>query len=49
VFTSAVEVVTADLLARGEPLAAVDRLRASVGGGGGKRPKHDRRARQEEA
>lgn len=45
VFASAVDVVTADLIARGEPLAAIERLRASIGG---KRSKHDRRARPEE-
>ncbi|NUQ78493.1 MAG: polynucleotide adenylyltransferase PcnB [Polyangiaceae bacterium] len=46
VFASAVDVVTADLLVRGESLAVVDRLRTAVGG---KRLKHERRSRFDEA
>jgi poly(A) polymerase len=45
IFASAVEVVTADLIARGETPAAVERLRSSVSG---KRVRHDRRPRREE-
>jgi len=45
VFACAVDVVTADLQVRGESLAAIERLRAAIGG---KRSKHERRARPEE-
>lgn len=46
VFESALDVVAADLAARGESHAAADRLRAAMGG---RRGRNDRRGRREEA